>query len=98
MMDRSGTESSQTLCWRKPDSNCWFLVEKVLLVEMGAVAGAAKRSRSGRHATRDRTFESGFLQSGVCRERDLVQQGTELERSGHRMPDSDSCTRLLAPL
>ena len=34
----------------------------------------------------------------VCREPDPLHQGAELELAGHRMPDSHSCTRLLAPL
>jgi hypothetical protein len=38
------------------------------------------------------------LQRGVCCEPDPFDQGAELQLAGHRMPDSHSCTRLLAPL
>jgi len=43
-------------------------------------------------------FESTPLQRGVFCEPDPLDQGAELQLAGHRMPDSHSCTRLLAPL
>ena len=55
-------------------------------------------ARRGIDPETDEKFESGFLQRGVCCEPDPLDQGAELQLAGHRMPDSHSCTRLLAPL
>jgi hypothetical protein len=56
------------------------------------------RLKPGLHRTRNRKFESVSLQRRVCCEPDPLDQGAELQLADHRMPDSHSCTRLLAPL
>jgi protein gp37 len=56
----------------------------------GGKRGTAETARDdphGEYLKRNRWFESGSLQRGVCCEPDPLDQGAELQLAGHRMPD-----------
>jgi hypothetical protein len=69
------------------------ITEAVSSSEREYRASRKRQARKLRQNWRDRGFESRFLQRGVWRELDPVDQGAELQLAGHRMMSEEADRR-----